>query len=475
MIETTKRMAGGHPDAAPAPGGTGEPPDAPSPFERTPRRGLRRLLAFTVWGLVLAGAVAVAWVATRDRTVATMPAGHNHAAMAAGAPAGPVALGADAARRIGVTWAAVTEGPLSTEVRTVGQVTYDETRVQAVAPKIDGWVERLFIDFTGQAVQAGAPLFSIYSPMLVSAQEELLLAVRLQRDVANGTPEARRSADDLLASARRRLLYWDVPESEIERIQRSGQVSKTLTLRAAVTGIVIDKPVLAGQRIMAGQSVYRVADLGTIWVEGEIFERDLGLVRLGASVVVDVQAYPGAPWHGTVTYVYPTVDPSTRTARIRVALANPGLRLKPGMYATIRVRGSRGNRVLSIPRSAALASGDRTIAFVRLADGRLAPREIVTGVATIDRVEVMRGLAAGDTVVASATFLIDAESNLGAAMGAMAGMPGMDMGAPLDKPATQPADMPGMDMPGTSAPGTTMPGMNMPATSPPPKRGDKPE
>ncbi len=432
-----------------------------SPFGTPPRRGVRRAVPFTIWGIVLAASVVVAWLATRERAAAAVPSGHDHGAMAAAATAAPVSVGADAARRIGVTYAPATMGSLAVEVRTVGQVAYDETRETAIAPKIDGWVDKLYVDFTGREVRAGEPLFSIYSPMLVAAQEELLVAARLDRDVANGTPDARARAAGLLASARRRLLYWDIPESDIDRIEQSGEVTKTLTLRAPTSGVVVEKSVVAGQQIMAGQSVYRIADLGTIWVEGEVFERDLSLVRLGARVAVEMESYPGEHWTGTITYVYPTVDAATRTARIRVALPNPGLRLKPGMYATIRVRGTRGGHVLSIPRTAALSSGERTIAFVRLADGRLAPREIVTGFANDDRVEVLRGLAPGDTVVASATFLIDAESNLSAALGAMAGMPGMDMTTPGDKPVATPADMPGMKMP--------------PAAPTPPSGGRKPE
>ncbi len=295
--------------------------------------------------------------------------------------------------------------------------------------------------------------------------------------MADGTPEARRSADDLLAASRRRLLYWDIPASDVERIERTGEVTKTLTLRSPVRGVVLEKSVVAGQRIMAGQSVYQVADLSTVWVEGEVFERDMSFMRSGARVTVDVQAYPGEHWNGRVTYVYPTVDPGTRAVRIRVALPNPGLRLKPGMYATIHVAGAQRVGVISIPRAAVLASGRRTVAFVRRPDGMLEPREIVTGVANDDRVEILRGLAAGDTVVASATFLIDAESNLGAALGAMAGMPGMEKpgdqrpavgdqrtgaagsaadvkrgtGAEVDA-AGVPMDMPGMTQPGPTSP-----------------------
>jgi Cu(I)/Ag(I) efflux system membrane fusion protein len=305
-------------------------------------------------------------------------------------------------------------------------VVWDETRTTAIAPKVDGWVERLHVDFTGQEVRQGQPLLDIYSPMLITAQEELLLAARLARDVANGTEDARRNADEMLASARRRLQYWDVPAADIERIERNGQASRTITLRATSRGVVVEKLVVSGQRIMAGETLYRLADLSRVWIDGQVFEHDLSLVRPGQRVEVEIQAYAGERRTGTVTYVYPTVDPATRTARIRVELANPNRRLKPGMFATVHLTSVVRDRVLSVPRSAVLATGERSIVFLRTATGTLEPRDVVTGATNADRIEIRGGLSAGDTVVASATFLVDAESNLKTALGSMAGLPGAD-------------------------------------------------
>ena len=402
----------------------------PSPFAPTGGGRGRPVLRYAAYAGVLVTAVVVAWLATRVRSEVAASAQHDHGTASGAETGSPVTLDPDVARRIGVTYATVTTGSLAAEIRTVGEITWDERRVTAVAPKIDGWVERLYVDFTGREVSVGDPLLSIYSPMLVTAQEELLLAVRLARDVAGGSAEAQRNAEELVAAARRRLLYWDIPAGEVQRIEETGQVSRALTLTSPVRGVVIEKAVVEGQRIMAGESILRVGDLRTVWVEGEIFERDLSLVRLGSPVTVELQAYPGERWNGRVTYLYPTVDAATRTARLRVELGNAGLRLKPGMYATISVPGAHRADALSIPRSAVLVSGRRSVAFVQRADGQLEPREIATGLATDDRVEVLRGLAAGETVVASATFLVDAESNLGAALKAMAAMPGMDAGAP---------------------------------------------
>jgi len=220
-----------------------------------------------------------------------------------------------------------------------------------------------------------------------------------------------------------------VPEDEIRRVETTGSLHRTVTLRSPYAGVVVEKPVLAGQRIMPGDVAYKIADLSRVWLEGEVFERDLPAVRLGLTVSADFTALPGVVREGRVTYVYPTVNPDTRTARIRVELRNPGLALKPGMYATIRFAAPTDS-VLSVPRSAVLATGERNLVFVRGADGRFVPHLVTLGAATDARVEILRGLDPGDTVVASGTFLVDAESNLGTLMGGMGNMPGMDVTAP---------------------------------------------
>ena len=406
-----------------------------SPFDDRVLTRQRRLLRIAVPVLVVAASLVAAIALTRDVPDEATAAGHVHAAAGATA-ATPVTLDTEAARRIGVTFAVVEAGPINAEIRSLGQVTYDETRTTAISPKVDGWVEKLHVNFTGQQVQQGEALLDIYSPMLVSAQEELLLAARLAADVANGTVEARRAADEMLTSARRRLQYWDIPASDVERIERTGQTTRTITLRSTSRGIVVEKAVLSGQRIMAGETLYRLADLRSVWVDGQVFEHDLALVRMGQRASVEIQAYPGERWPGSVTYVYPLVDAATRTARIRIELTNPGLRLKPGMFATVHLSGAVRERVLTVPRSAVLATGQRSIVFLKAANGTLQPREVVAGVANDDRVEIRSGVQAGDTVVASATFLVDAESNLKSALGGMAGMQGMD--APAARPVPPP-------------------------------------
>ncbi len=376
-----------------------------------------RAIKLIVFAALLLAALFVVSLATRgEESEPVAAAGHDHGAMTMADSAMPVMLSPDRAARIGVTYAPVVRGALPTEIRTVALVTYDETRVQTVSPKIDGWVEELHVNYTGQPVERGQPLLAVYSPMLVTAQRELLLARQLAADVSGGTDEARRGAAELHDAARRRLAFWDIPESAIDRIEQTGDVEKTLVLRSPASGVVVEKAVLVGQRIMAGDALYRVADLSTVWLEGEVFERDLASVRLGQPVTATFEALPGVERNGRISYVYPTLNAESRTARVRVALANPGLALKPGMYATIRIRVGGDRPVLHVPRSALLATGTRNLVFVRQSDGSLVPRDVVPGVTSADRVEILEGLAEGDTVVASATFLIDAESNLGSAL-----------------------------------------------------------
>ncbi len=387
-------------------------------------------------GIVLA---AVALVAFRVGTDGEAPVqagmeGHNHAAMTAGGDEQkPVRLDAEGARRIGVTYATVVRKQLPLFVEAVGTVAYDETRLTTVNPKVAGWVEHLYVDFTGAPVKAGQPLMDVYSPALVSAQEELVLAARLVGQAGEG--RASENALELLRSARRRLAYWDIPEEEIRRIEGSGEPTKTLTLRAPASGIVVEKNVVEGDRIMPGMTIYRIADLSHVWLEADVFEKDLGHVDAGQAALVTFEAYPGELFKGHVTYVYPTVSVQARTGRVRLDLPNPRLELKPGMYAQVRFDVPQEAPTLVVPRSAVIATGARALVYVRTEDGTLVPREVRMGRTSGREQELLGGVREGERVVSSAAFLVDAESNLGG----MA-MPGMDMGTPaLDS-------MEGMDM-----------------------------
>jgi Cu(I)/Ag(I) efflux system membrane fusion protein len=353
--------------------------------------------------------------------------GHDHAASSGGVGDErlPVRLDAAAARRIGVRYATAERKVLDRTVRTVGTVTYDETRITDVNPKIEGWIERLYIDFTGAPVRRGEPLLTLYSPMLVSAQEELILARRLF-DETSADPQSRAAerARQLLEATRRRLAYWDIPAGEIRRIEETGTPTKTLTLTSPASGIVVEKSVFAGAQISPGMNLYRIVDLSTVWVDGEVFEKDLGLVRQGQPARVTVQAYPGETFSGAVAYVYPTVTVEARTGRVRVELANPGLRLKPGMYAEVELEIPSGGPRLVVPRGAVHATGVRSWVFLQTSEGTLVAREVTTGLVAEGDIEILAGLEEGDSVVASANFLIDAESSMGSAIDAM---PGMDM------------------------------------------------
>jgi len=351
--------------------------------------------------------------------------GHDHAAMTAGSGSmQPVVLDDEAARRIGVTLATVERRVLPGELRSVGTVVYDETRLATVNPKIEGWVETLHVDFTGAPVVRGEPLMAVYSPALVTAQEELILAARVAAE-AEGE-RARRTADEMLTAARRRLTYWDVPESEIQRIEGAGVPDRTITLDAPATGVVVEKNVVEGDRIVPGQAVYRIADLSRVWIEAEVYEKDLSQVGLGQRAEVTFEAYPGRHYDAVVTYVHPTVSMQSRTARVRLEVPNPREALKPGMYAQLSFRALPAPSTLVVPRSAVVTTGQRTLVFV--SEGRaMLPREVVPGRSVGQLVEILQGVEEGERVVSSAAFLIDAESNLGTMTGGVLEGEAMDM------------------------------------------------
>ncbi len=408
-------------------------------------KSVRGVLLFA--GALIVAVAAAVLLSRREGESGSEAAHAGHGTAVAADSASPVYLRPAEEHRIGVTYAVATPETLTRDVRIVGQVAAAESRETAVSLKVDGWVERLHVDFIGREVRAGEPLLELYSPMVASAAEELLLARRLLLEVGDDSSETAASARSLVASARRRLAWWDVPPSQIRRIEATGEAPRTVTLRAPFTGVVLEKGVVLGQRVMAGETLFRLADLAVVWVEGEVFEQDLPLIRLGMPVEAVFTALPGTVRQGRIVYVYPTVDEATRTVRVRVELPNARRDLKPGMYATLGVTAAQRRTELTVPRSAVLSTGTRSLVFKRLPGGRLQPQEVRIGLATDDRVQILQGLAAGDTVVASGTFLVDAESNLGALMGGMGDMPGMDMAppVPLDPkapagPAPAPAD-----------------------------------
>jgi Cu(I)/Ag(I) efflux system membrane fusion protein len=361
---------------------------------------------------------------------------------------GSVQLTADQIRQFGITFGGVEQRTLESEVRTVGIVGFDETRMAEVAPKFGGFIEQLHVDFTGQPVQRGQALAEIYSPELVAAQEELLLAARLDDNLnQSAVPGVDASSSRLLDAAIRRLRLWDISEAQIREVLRTGQPRRTLTLYAPVAGIVVEKQVLRGQAVQPGQTLYTIADLSEVWVEAELREADAGSVREGSAAVVELSAFPGRPIPGRVEYVYPTLQSEARTLKARIALPNPDGRIKPGMYATVRLS-SPSREALTVPTSAVVNTGERAVVFVDLGAGRLQPQVVETGRAAGDYTEVLAGVEPGQRVVTSAQYLLDSESNMAEVMKSMIGM-------------TSSGDMDGMDMSGGSMEGMEMQGANM--------------
>lgn len=319
---------------------------------------------------------------------------------------------------IGLRTAPVTEGDLGGGLRTVGRVAIDETRVRKVTVKVEGFVEKLFVDFTGQAVGKGQPLFSLYSPEFVSAQQEYLLALRTQKQLAGGSMQG--SGNDLLESARRRLLFWDVPAVELERLEQGGEVRKTLTLRAPVGGVVTVKNVVEGARVTPADFLYEITDLGRVWVQADVYESELARVKVGTEADLSLGAYHGRTFRGRVAFIDPQVDPKTRTVRVRIEFPNPKGELKPEMFGEVELK-TKGRKGLTVPLDAVLDSGARKVVFVALGDGRFEPREVQTGSSLGERVEIIGGLKAGEEVITRANFLVDSESRLKAALAQMTG------------------------------------------------------
>lgn len=380
---------------------------------------------------------------------------------------GSVRLSAEDVRTFGITFGTAEVRPLRKTIRTTGLVEFDETRMAYVAPKFGGWAERLHVDFTGEPVRAGQPLLDVYSPELVTAQEELLLAARMAESVGESVVEGvAEGARDLLESAKRRLRYWDIPEAEIRRILETGEVSRTLTLHVPVSGIVMEKGVVQGQAFRPGTNLYMIADLSTVWIHAEVFEADAALVREGMPAEIRVAALPGRVFAGRVEYVYPTLGERTRSMKARISLPNPRADLKPGMYATVTFAADLGE-ALTVPSSAVLHTGERAVAFVDMGGGRLMPHELTLGMRGEDHVRVLDGLEPGQRVVTSAQFLLDSESNLAEVMKAMMAQMNMsDMGSmEMDMGSLEMDGMGGMEMPSDSMERMDMGGSERPDTA----------
>ena len=386
------------------------------------------------------------------------------------APSGAVVIPAVMRQLIGVRSALAGVVVLGQEIRAVGTVGYDERGLTQVTVKTSGWVREVLVDSIGRLVRKGEPLFTLYSPDLLATQDEYLLALRTQGQLATSPlDEIKTNAASLVASARERLRLWDVTDAQIATLERRGKAEPVLTVFASSSGIVLKREALPGKYVEPGTTLYEVADLSRVWISADIYESEVASVTLNQPASVTFAAYPGEIFRGNVSYIYPSLNTDARTVRVRLELPNPGLRLKPGMFGTVTVQ-TDAARTLVVPKEAVLDTGLRQLVFLDRGEGAYVPYPVKLGRRSQDDVEVLEGLKEGDRIVTSANFLLDAESKLasassmqammgrigmgdwqmrGAHEGKMEGMEGMDMGkggvsAPPGR-AGEKGDMKGME------------------------------
>ena len=330
-----------------------------------------------------------------------------------GRPVQAVRIDADRRQRTGIRTGLVERGPFVLGVRAAGRVTWDETTLVDVSLKTRGWVRELRANALGMPIQRGDVLFSVYSPELYAAQIEYLSALRSRQATSDGAPSLR--TDALLRAARTRLRLWDVSDADVEALARRGTPSETLPIRAPAGGFLLEKNVVEGGTIEPGMRLFRIAPLGRVWIDAQLYEADVDVVTVGTPAVVRLSSQPGSTLEARVAYVYPTLENDTRTGRARLQLENPDLRLRPDMWADVELRVDRGERLL-VPVSAVLYAGRRRVVFVDLGDGRLAPRDVEIGLGNGEVYEVVSGLEPGERVVVSGNFLVAAESRLRSAL-----------------------------------------------------------
>ena len=330
---------------------------------------------------------------------------------AGGTSAASVTLSPEAIRATGITVAPVVRGTLSRSIRAVGSIEIDETRQARVAARVPGRIEKLYADFTGQEVKAGAPLYALYSPEVVATQREYLLALENRQRLAGGTSDAIRSADDLEAAARDRLRLWGITSSQIATLEKSRSPSVSVTFPSPITGTVLQKMAVEGQYVAEGADLYLLADLSSVWLMTQVYEYELGALRVGQTAEVTISALPGRTYRGRVAFIEPVLDRETRSARVRIALPNPRGELKPGEFADARLE-IPAAPALTIPKSAVIDTGSRRVVYVETAPNTFSARDVKTGDASGDRVAVIDGLKEGEHIVAAASFFVDSQAQL---------------------------------------------------------------
>jgi len=355
-------------------------------------------------------------------------------------PPGAIKISTERQQLIGVKFATVELSGQARSIRSVGKVTFDETRVSHVHTRIDGWIEKVFVDFTGDFVKQGQPMLTIYSPEMLASQQELLLAARA-RDLMRNNPlaSAAEHGNSLFEAARRRLELWQLKDDQIEQVLKTGQPIHSITLYAPASGFVTERKAFPNQKVTPDSDLYTITALSRIWIVADVFESDITSIKVGDATYVSFPNGNTPPLGAKVTYIQPQVDPMTRTLKVRLDAPNPGLRMKPDMYVNVEF-GIAGAKELVVPAGAVLDTGDRQTVFVDLGNGYLEPRQVVVGERYGDRVAITRGLSAGERVVSSGTFLIDSESQLKAAAGGMGAPQHQHGGAPATKPDAKSMD-----------------------------------
>ena len=327
--------------------------------------------------------------------------------------AGQIKINPTVVQNIGIKTETVKRRTLKHEIRTVGNLTYDERKVHHIHTKYGGWIEKLHVDFTGQEVKQGDLLMEVYSPELVSTQEELVLALKYKESLKDSTyGELTESADSLLASTKKRLELFDVPEHQIETLIRDKTITKTMHIHSPVRGFVIEKKALHGMRVQPGMSLYMIADLSNIWVLADIYEYEVPWIKVGQNVEMNLSYFPGKKFVGKVTFIDPFMNPATRTLKVRMEFPNPKWELKPDMYANVTIQSTIAKRGLTVPEEAVIHSGEKTLVVIAKDSGQYESREVTLGVLAQGYYRVIKGLRKGEEVVSSSNFLIDSESKL---------------------------------------------------------------
>ena len=355
-------------------------------------------------------------------------------------PDGTIQVSAEKQQLIGVKFGVAEQDGGSRTIRAAGRVAVDETRIGHVHTKVDGWVERVFADYTGQLVQKGAPLLTVYSPDMLASQRELLLAAKAKDTMRNSTlPAAFDQSESLLQAARRRLELWDMSQAQIDQVLRTGEPVKDITVYAPMSGYVMDRKAFPQLRVTSDTDLYTIVDLSRVWIVADVFEYEAPNVRVGQLARVALESLPGRTLSARVEFIQPQVDPATRTLKVRLSAPNPGLLLKPDMYADVEFAVNMPAKV-TVPAEAVLDTGLKQTVFVDRGNGFFEPRQVTIGERGGDRIEILSGLKAGERIVTSGNFLIDSESQLKAPAGG-SGAQGSAM-----------PDMPGMNMPAEPAP-----------------------